>query len=258
MKREQHISGDTKTYLTGRGRHFSSTALSHFVDAVNYEAVSELLSVFDKNLLVSIQEDDLSEPIHVIQSSDTYQLEYRRDAQQLVNLLLGQRLRGPNQAASKYLSPVIEDVEQGHRGGMRQKETSPVPGWEVIKVNSNDDEIELYQDVITRSITLKKPCVNFLANSQSDSNAEDFKDRFPTYSTEWFNIEQGVRAPTEDILGTLRDRWKIPSLTETVDITWLSYFLSMWQRTFSISWMTLLLYGLRIFPLVALLAHKAK
>ena len=280
IKREKHISEDTKCYLTGRGRRFPMTALGHFVDAVNFEAVSELLSVFDKDLLDAIQESDLAEPIHVIQSPETYRLEYRRDAQQVVSLLLGRRFSGSEQFASKYLSPVIEDVE-GHQGGVRQMETSPVPGWEVIKVNINDDDIELYQDVITRSITLQKPCVNFLADSQvrigyqdqpgrsfylrnlssffqSNSNAEDFKDRFPTYTTEWFNKEQGVSPPTEDILGTLRDRWRIPSLTETVDITWLSYVLSLGQRIFSISWMTLLLYGFRVLPLVALLAHKAK
>lgn len=284
VQNEPQISEGTKYYLTGHGKLFSSTALGHFVEAINYEAVLELHRVFGKRSLESIEESDLSAPINVNKNATKYRLEFRRDAQQIVNLLHTQTGKGQRQvelASSSKQNQIPRDIELGNRRSMAQEQGHVVPGWEVIKIDSNNEEFLIYRDLITQSITMHKPCVNFLTGSQvqigyhdrrgesfyltdisfffrSNFNFEAFKKRFPIYSEEWFSGEQSVKAPTEDILGTLTDRWRMPSLTETVDITWLTYFLSMWQKVFSTSWVTLVLYGLRLLPLVTIMLHKAK
>lgn len=285
IRHEPQISESTTAYLMGRGSHFSSTALGHFVDAVNYEAVLELHSAVDPHLLESIKDSGLSAPLEVNDNAQNYRLEHRRDAQQIVNLLHNTKLQRPVQGkfrAARYsLDRVPEDVEQGSQDRVAQEDGSVVAGWEVVKINSNNDKLLVYRDLVTQSITMSKPRVNFLTGSQvrigyqdnrgesfyltdisfffrSNFNAEAFKRRFPIYSEEWFRGEHNVRAPTEDILGAMANRWRMPSLTETVDITWLSYLLSMWQKVFSTSWITLVLYGLRLIPLVALMVHKAK
>lgn len=284
IRNEPQISESTKAYLTGRERHFSSTALGHFVDAVNYEAVLELHSEVELHLLESIKESGLSAPLYVNENAQNYRLEHRRDAQQILSLLHKTKLQGPRQGALRSpnyaLDRIAEDVEQGNLDRIAQETESFVAGWEVVKIDSNNDRLLVYRDLVTQSITMCKPRVNFLTGSQVrigyqddrgesfyltdisfffrfNFNGEAFKRRFPIYSEEWFRGEQNVRTPSEDILGAMANRWRLPSLTETVDITWLSYFLSMWQKVLSISWSTLLLYGLRLLPLVTLLAHKA-
>lgn len=279
----RHTSEQTKTYLMGPQLPFRSTALGQFVDAVNYEAVYELHPKFNQATGASIQKSDLFEPLSVMQNPEDYRLEYRRDAQQIVNLLLEPKLRNFSQEWD--LTPARsrpEDAESGLQRRVAPNNTSPVPGWEMIKVSSGDDEIELYQDLVTRSITFQKPCFNLAEfeiqigyqdqpgrslylpdislffQSTSNPEASSKRPRFPVYSDEWFKGEQDFAVSTEDILGTLRDPWRVPSLTEAVDITWLSYFLEMWKRVLSISWTTLVLYGLRILPLAGLLVHKAK
>lgn len=285
VRNEPQISEATRAYLTGRGCHYSSTALSHFVDAVNYEAVLELHSEVEPLLLETVKDSGLSVPLHVHENDQNYRLEHRRDAQQIVHLLHRTKLQGSKQGKSQSssypLDRIAGDVEQGNLDRGAQEDGSVVAGWEVVKINSNNGKLVVYRDLVTQSITLRKPCVNFLTGSQvrigyqddreesfylpdisfffrSNFNTEAFKQRFPIYSKEWFMGEQNAKASTEDVLGALANRWRIPSLTETVDITWLSYFLSMWQKVFSISLITLFLYGLRLIPLVALLAHGAK
>lgn len=285
IRNEPQISESTRAYLTGRGRHVSSTALGHFVDAVNYEAVLELHSEVEPHLLETIKHSGLSVPLYVHENAQNYRLEHRRDAQRIVNLLRRTKLHGPRQGKSQSSSytfdRIPEDVEQGSQDRVAQENGSVVAGWEVVKINSNKDKLLFYRDLVTQSITMCKPRVNFLTGSQvrigyqddrgksfylrdisfffrSKFNSEAFKKRFPIYSEEWFKGEQNFSAPTDDILGSLADRWRIPSLTDNVDITWLSYFLSMWQNVFSTSWMTLVLYALRLIPLIALLVHKSK
>lgn len=285
IQNQPQISEATKAYLTG-GPHTFITALGDFVDAINYEAVLELHGEVDARSLEIIADHGLSAPLYVSENAQSYRLEHRRDAQQILNLLHRPKLKFPRQAQLPYsshsLGRIPEDIERGNQDRVAQEEDGPiVAGWEVVKINSNNRKLLVYRDLVTQSITLRKPCVNLLTGSQvrigyqddrggsfylrdisfffrSDFNAEAFKERFPIYSEEWFRGEHNVRAPTEDILGTLANRWSIPSLTETVDITWLSYFLSMWRKVFSTSWITLVLYGLRLIPLVTLLVHKSK
>lgn len=285
IENQPQISDDTKGYLTGSGHNFKDTALAHFVDAVNYEAVLELCKKAEPRLLKRTTEFGLSIPIRVSKSQD-YQLRHRQDAQQILKLLHSPHVKEPKQAYSgpsnQPLSRIDEDVEQGDQNHSARGEEGPVvAGWEVVKVKSDGHEFFVYRDLVTPSITFRKPCVNLLTGSQVrigyqdgrgqsfylrelsfffqfSSNAEAFKKRFPMYSEEWFKGEQDFKVPTDDILGTLTDRWTMPSLTETVDITWLSYFFSMWQKVLSISLMTLVLYGLRLMPLMALLVHKSK